>query len=81
MPEARQPCELNIGDNLIPALLMDESRGGFAVMIDRLEGVKSGKRARLRTDAGWVKVRIIYIKKAAPPAYSIRRPTVGSGWD
>ena len=70
VPEARQPCELNIGDNLIPALLMDESRGGFAVMIDRLEGVKSGKRAKLRTDAGWVNVRIIYIKKAAPPAYS-----------
>jgi hypothetical protein len=70
VPEARQSCELNVGDNLIPALLMDESRDGFAVMIDRLEGVKSGKKAKLRTDAGWVNVRIIYITKAAPPAYS-----------
>ena len=70
VPEARQPCELNVGDSIMPALLIDESRDGFAVMIDRLEGVKSGKRAKLRTDAGWVKVRIIYITKVAPPACS-----------
>ncbi len=68
--QGRQSCELKVGADLLPALLVDESRGGFAVLIDRLEGLKSGKRVKLRTDMGWFKVRVIYVKKAARPAHA-----------
>ena len=67
VPQARQSCELKVGAEVVPALLVDESRGGFAILIDRLEGLKSGKRAKLHTDTGWFEVRIVYVRKAAPP--------------
>jgi hypothetical protein len=70
MPKARQSCELKVGDDLLPAVLLDESKGGFAILIDRLNGLKSGKKAELHTDMGWFKVRIVYIKSAERPAYS-----------
>jgi hypothetical protein len=70
VPKARQSCELKVGANVAPALLVDESRGGFAILIDRLEGLKSGKKAKLHTDMGWFLVRIVYIKKAARPSGS-----------
>jgi hypothetical protein len=70
VPEGRQSCELKVGASLLPAMLVDESKGGFAVLIERLEGLKSGKKVALRTDLGWCKVRIIYVRKAAPPANS-----------
>ncbi len=67
VPQARQSCELKVGADVAPALLVDESSGGFAILIDRLEGLKSGKRAKLHTDTGWFEVRIVYVRKAAPP--------------
>jgi hypothetical protein len=59
-----------VGADPLPALLIDESRGGFAVLIDRLEGIKPGKKAKLHTDMGWFQVRIVYVKEAARPAHS-----------
>ena len=50
--KARQSCELKVGTGVVPALLVDESRGGFAILIDRLEGLKRGKKAKLHTDMG-----------------------------
>ena len=69
-PKARQSCELKVGTGVVPALLVDESRGGFAILIDRLEGLKRGKKAKLHTDMGWFVVRIVYIRKAARPSGS-----------
>jgi hypothetical protein len=68
VPKSRRACELKVGGDLLPAVLVDESAGGFAVLIDRVEGLKSGKRAEFHTDMGWCKVRIVYIKKSAAPA-------------
>lgn len=70
VPDARQSCELKVGAHLLSALLVDESKGGFSIMVDCLEGIKSGKRANLHTDMGWFKVRIVYIKKVARPAHA-----------
>jgi hypothetical protein len=70
VPEARRSCELKIGADVLPALLVDESRGGFAVLIDHLDGLKSGKKAKLHTDMGWFQVRIVYIRKTARPSFS-----------
>jgi hypothetical protein len=67
VPSSRQPCELKVGANVISAVLVNESQGGFGVLVSSLEGVKIGKKAQLRIDAGWFTVRIVYINKAAPP--------------
>ncbi len=70
VPEARQACELRVGADLLPALLIDESSGGFAILISDLEGLKPGKRIRLHTDMGWYKVRVVYVNRAAHPTHS-----------
>ena len=70
VPEARQSCELKVGADVFPALLVDESRGGFAVLIDRLDDLESGKKVKLHTDMGWFTVRIVYVKKVVRPAHS-----------
>ena len=31
-----QRCELKVGSHLLPARLLDESAGGFAVLVDHL---------------------------------------------
>jgi hypothetical protein len=67
VPSSRQPCELKIGANVISAVLVNESQGGFGVLVSSLEGVKIGKKVQLRIDAGWFTVRVVYINKAAPP--------------
>jgi hypothetical protein len=67
VPPARQPCELKVGANISSASLVNESKDGFAVLIDRLDGLKVGKKVELRTDVGWFMVRIAYINQVAPP--------------
>ena len=67
MPQARQSCELKVGTKVLSASLVNESKGGFAVLIDRLDGLKIGKKVELHTNTGWFTVRIVYINKVAPP--------------
>jgi hypothetical protein len=69
VPKERQSCELKVGADLLPALLVDESKGGFAVLIDCREELKCGKKASLHTDMGWFQVRIVYSKKTARPTH------------
>jgi hypothetical protein len=67
VPETQQSCELTVGREVVQGLVMDESRGGFGVVIDRLGGTKTGKKVKLHTSAGWFTVRIVYLKKASRP--------------
>jgi hypothetical protein len=67
VPPARQSCTLKVGGNLAPALVVDKSAGGFAVLIDNLDGLKVGTKSELHTDSGKFKVRIVYINKVARP--------------
>jgi hypothetical protein len=67
VPPARQSCELRVGANISSALLANESKHGFAVLIDRLDGLKVGEKVELHTDMGWFKVRIVYINKVTQP--------------
>ena len=36
-------------------------------MIDRLDGLRIGKKVKLHTDMGWLTVRTVYINKVARP--------------
>lgn len=67
MTMARQSCELRVGARVLSALLVNESHGGFAVLIDRLCWLEVGKKVELHTDMGWFMARIIYINKVARP--------------
>jgi hypothetical protein len=67
VPSSRQTCELKVGANLISAVVVNESQGGFAVLASSLEGLKIGKKAQLHTDAGWFTVRVVYVNKVAAP--------------
>ena len=67
IPKERQSCELKVGDNVLSALLVNESKRGFAVLIDRLDGLKVGENVELDTQWGWFKVRVVFINRVAPP--------------
>ena len=67
VPPSRQACELKVGADVVSARLVNESRGGFAVLVDRLNGIKVGKKVELRTTTGRFRVRVVYIKKVARP--------------
>lgn len=67
VPLAQQPCVLEIDANALPASLVDMSEGGFAVLVERLEGLKIGKQIKLKTDMGCFTVHITYINEVAPP--------------
>jgi hypothetical protein len=70
VPQDRQACNLKIGANILPALLVDKSTHGFAVVVDRLDDMKQGKKIELLADTGHYKVRIVYINHAARPEYT-----------
>jgi hypothetical protein len=67
IPKEQQTCELKVGTSVLPALLVNESKRGFAALIDRLEGLKVGDKVELHTKWAWFKVRVVFINRVAPP--------------
>jgi hypothetical protein len=67
VPPARQSCELKVGSNVWAASLVNESKRGFAVLTDHLNGLEAGEKVELHTDKGWFTFRIIYIKEVSTP--------------
>jgi hypothetical protein len=70
VPPAHQPCELRVKPKILAAALVNESETGFAVLIDRLDGLAVGEEVDLHTDSGWIPVQIVYIEEVAPCAYT-----------
>jgi hypothetical protein len=54
---------LHVGGNDFPARLLDESAGGFGVLIDRRPDVNVGQTAQLRTDSSSFEVRVVYLSE------------------
>jgi len=67
VPQKRQSCQLKVGANVLPALLVNKSEHGFAVLIDRRNDVKVGQKVHLHTDAGWFTIRVVHIAEIARP--------------
>lgn len=67
VPPGRQACKLKVDSNVMSALVVDKSAGGFAVLVNCLDGLRIGKKAELQTDAGNFKIRVVYIKEVARP--------------
>ncbi len=64
---ARSPCTLQVGESQLPARLLDESTGGFGVLVENPPALSVGQAARLLTDSGWFEVRVTHIAEAAAP--------------
>ena len=64
--DSRQGCELTIGSNLLPGTLLDESAGGFSVLVDRPPGLSAEQTAELRTESGWFAVRVVHVAPVVP---------------
>jgi tetratricopeptide (TPR) repeat protein len=65
VPPRHRPCELLVDGRVLFASLIDESQGGFGLLLDRLNGLAVGKKARLHTKMGWFSVRVVYINRVA----------------
>jgi uncharacterized protein YbcI len=65
VPLARQSCKLRVGNKVLSASLVNESRGGFAVWTDSVNSLKVGEKVRLHTDRGWSTARIVYFREVA----------------
>lgn len=65
--ESRQHCVLHVGGERYPGRLLDESAGGFAVLLDKQPAVEVAQTALLQTDSGCFQVRVMYMAEALPP--------------
>lgn len=63
VPPEREYAELRVGRRTIPARLLNQSSGGFAVQLDRNSPVTIGQAFVLRTAAGWYRVRVVYLQQ------------------
>ena len=72
VPLSRQSCKLVVGDRVLPASLVNKSRGGFAIWIDNIEGLKTGEKVRLHAGQRWFTTRVVYVREiaASPDSHS-----------
>jgi len=61
--DTRQNCAINVGSEVRQARLLNQSAGGFAVLVDRPADLNIGDTAELRTDAGWFTVRLVHVEE------------------
>ncbi len=61
-----QQCVLRVGDRTLTAKLLDQSAGGFAILVDELAGLEADQTAVLCTNAGAFVVRAVHITKVVP---------------
>jgi hypothetical protein len=67
IPKEQQACELKVGTSVLSGLLANESKRGFAVLVDRMEGLKVGAKAELHTKWACFRVQVAFINRVAPP--------------
>jgi hypothetical protein len=58
--DSRRCCQLKIGDSVLPAAMLDESAGGFSVLVERLPDLSAGQTAVLHTKTGTFDVRVVH---------------------
>ncbi len=64
--EPRERSVLRVGANTLPCRLLDESAGGFSVLLDGPVDLGADQIAELHSDAGSFEVRVIHATDAAP---------------
>jgi len=64
---ARQEGELKVGEMRMPVRVLNESAGGFAVLVDGPPGVEAGALVQLRANAAWFEAKVTSITRLEPP--------------
>jgi hypothetical protein len=64
--DSGQRCELAIGSCVFPANLLDESTGGFSVLVNQLSGVAAKQKAQLYRNGVGFNVRVAYVMEVKP---------------
>lgn len=67
VPQARRACELKVEADFLSASLANESKDGFAILIDCADNLKVRKLVELHTLRGCFLVWVVYIRKVARP--------------
>jgi hypothetical protein len=66
VPAKGQESVLRVGKKQMPVRVLDESAGGFAVLVDRHPGVGTDDVVRLCTESGWHEVRVVHVCEHEP---------------
>jgi hypothetical protein len=62
----RSRCELMLGSTLLPAMLLNESQGGFAVLVGGVPSISANQKIKLRCQRGWFDARIVHTGEVVP---------------
>jgi hypothetical protein len=65
--DSRQACALEVGASIVPGRLLNESAGGFSVLVDHLSGLSVDQTATLHTDSGRFGVQVMHVAETAAP--------------
>ena len=66
VPASERESVLRVGRKRIPVRVLDESAGGFAVLVGRRPGVAADDVVRLWTDSGWHEARVVHVCEHEP---------------
>lgn len=66
VPESRQRCEVKINEEVLPAWLVDESTGGFAVLVSNVGTGLINQKIELHTDGIFFDVRVAHVTEVIP---------------
>jgi hypothetical protein len=61
------PCELRVGEETASARLMDESAGGFSIVVGGLSQELTKQKAQLLVKGVWYNVDIVHVQEIIPP--------------
>ena len=78
--DSGQRCKLKIGSCVVPAKLLDESAGGFSVLVNHLSSVAAKQKAELYRDGVWFDVRIIHVMEVKPKKVADAADTEEGPW-
>ena len=65
--DSRMECVLQIGATRVPGRLLNESAGGFSVLVDGPLSLGVDQTAELHNDSGWFEVRVVHVMEVSPP--------------
>lgn len=66
VPKSRQRCEVKIAGEIRPAWLLDESAGGFAVLVSSVDAEILNQRIGLHIDGMYFDVRVAHVAEVVP---------------
>lgn len=64
-------CELMLESLVLPALLLNESKKGFGVLVSGMPRIAPNQRAQLHNYRGWFDCQIVYAMEVVPATRAI----------